>query len=974
MTRIFLSHSSSNNAEAVALRDWLEGEGWNDQIFLDLDPKRGIAAGERWERALNEAANRCEAVLFLVSKVWLASRWCHKEFNLAHRLNKRLFGVLIEDLTVEELPADLAGTWQVVRLASGRDHVMLRAVLPITQDEVHVTFSAEGLARLKRGLEEAGLDPKYFAWPPASDPKRPPYRGLLPLEAEDAGIFFGREGSIVEMLDRLRGLRAGVPPRLLVILGASGSGKSSFLRAGLLPRLARDERRFLPLPIIRPQHAAISGETGLVSALEGAFAAAGMPKSRAELRKAVDGGASQLKLLLQALAAKATPPPLENDDKPESPALILSVDQAEELFLGEAQDEARHLLALMRDLLEHDEPAVMAVFTIRTDNYEPLQVAREFDGLHQEMLNLPPVNRGSYGDVIKGPARRLEGTKRALSIEDSLVDQLLADIEGGGAKDALPLLAFTLERLYLEYGATGALKLVHYNELGRVKGSIEAAVERAFKAADADPAIPRSRQARMNLLRRGLIPWLVGIDPETGVSRRRVARLSEIPSEARPLIDCLVEQRLLATDVTLSGEAIIEPAHETLLRQWSLLQGWLAEDAGLLGVLEGVKRGSRDWAANAEDPGWLNHSAARLEAAERLDQRPDIAALLEPTDRRYLAACRARESAAGAQRRRILAAVGVLCVLAIAGLAYAGWSNLTLIKTRAEVVAELIWPKTLAAAALQALQPKAVFKECAGCPEMVVMPAGNFMMGAPDDEARGHDVDKRSDTSNPANKTFADERPRHEVAIARPFAVARYEVTFEEWNTCVLLGGCPSQDSDEGWGRGRQPVIHVTWEQAKLYTKWLAKRTGKPYRLLSEAEWEYVARAGSDTAFAGAGQIEKGMANCDGCGSQWDNKRAAPVGQFPPNAFGLHDVHGNVWEWVEDCYQSSYDAAPVDGTAVIASGCVNHVLRGGSFYNWPINLRSAARNWLRPDFSRDSQKAEAPARSVGFRVARTFSQ
>jgi formylglycine-generating enzyme required for sulfatase activity len=440
------------------------------------------------------------------------------------------------------------------------------------------------------------------------------------------------------------------------------------------------------------------------------------------------------------------------------------------------------------------------------------------------------------------------------------------------------------------------------------------------------------------------------------------------------LIQCLVDQRLLATDVTQSGEAVVEPAHETLLRQWGLLQGWLAEDAGLLGILEGIKRGSRDWAANKEDPGWLSHSDTRLQAVERLYQRPDIAARLEPTDRRYLAACRARESAAGAHRRRIVALVGTLCALAIAGLGYAGWSNFALLKTYADVGAEFVWPKTLSATALQALQPKAVFKECAGCPEMVVVPAGKFVMGAPEDEARGHDPNNRSDTSNPANKTFADELPRHEVTIARPFAVARYEVTFEEWNTCVLLRGCPSQDSDEGWGRGRQPVIHVTWEQAKLYTKWLAKRTGKPYRLLSEAEWEYAARAGSDTSFAGASQIDKGTAKCDGCGSQWDNKRAAPVGQFPANAFGLHDVHGNVWEWVEDCYQSSYDTAPADGTAVIVSGCVNHVLRGGSFYNWPINLRSAARNWLRPDFSRDLQKAEAPPRSVGFRVARTFSQ
>jgi hypothetical protein len=243
----FLSHSSANNAEAAALRDWLESEGWKDEIFLDLDPKRGIAAGERWERKLNEAANRCEVVLFLVSKAWIASVWCRRELGLAHHLNKQLFGVLIEDLSVAEVPKDITADWQLVRLATGRDHVVLRTVLPVTHEEVHVTFSEEGLQRLKHGLEQAGLDPKHFAWPPANDPTRPPYRGLRPLEAEDTGIFFGRDAPVIEVLDRLRGLRGVVPPRLLVILGASGAGKSSFLRAGLLPRLKRDDRHYLPL-------------------------------------------------------------------------------------------------------------------------------------------------------------------------------------------------------------------------------------------------------------------------------------------------------------------------------------------------------------------------------------------------------------------------------------------------------------------------------------------------------------------------------------------------------------------------------------------------------------------------------------------------------------------------------------------------------------------------------------------------------
>jgi len=169
MSRIFISHSSKNNAEAKALADWLATQGFDD-LFLDLDPERGIAAGERWERALNRAAQRCEAVLFLVSKAWLASDWCLKEFNLAHRLNKRLFGVLIEDLPIASLPATLTGTWQLIPLVSGRDHIMLRVVLPTTHDEMHVTFPQEGLTRLKIGLERAGLDPKFFAWPPENDP------------------------------------------------------------------------------------------------------------------------------------------------------------------------------------------------------------------------------------------------------------------------------------------------------------------------------------------------------------------------------------------------------------------------------------------------------------------------------------------------------------------------------------------------------------------------------------------------------------------------------------------------------------------------------------------------------------------------------------------------------------------------------------------------------------------------------------
>jgi hypothetical protein len=293
MSRIFLSHSAKDNFEVIAMRDWLASEGWDD-VFLDLDPERGIAAGERWERALHQAANRCQAVVFLVSGNWLASGWCLKEYQLARGLNKKLFAALIDQAkTIEQLPDELKGVWQIADLVHGQDLRLFPTKAVGSYEERHIGYSQAGLARLKRGLIKAGLDARFFAWPPESEPDRPPYRGLKPLEAADAGVYFGRDAPIVEAIDRLRGLRAGAPPRLFVILGASGAGKSSFLRAGLLPRLARDDTQFIALPVVRPERATLSGETGFVNALAEIIP----DHARAELRAAVENGAAKLRPL-----------------------------------------------------------------------------------------------------------------------------------------------------------------------------------------------------------------------------------------------------------------------------------------------------------------------------------------------------------------------------------------------------------------------------------------------------------------------------------------------------------------------------------------------------------------------------------------------------------------------------------------------------------------------------------------------------
>ena len=253
-----------------------------------------------------------------------------------------------------------------------------------------------------------------------------------------------------------------------------------------------------------------------------------------------------------------------------------------------------------------------------------------------------------------------------------------------------------------------------------------------------------------------------------------------------------------------------------------------------------------------------------------------------------------------------------------------------------------------------AMRPGKVFRDCEECPEMVVVPAGSFTMGSPASE---------EDRDN-------DEGPQHRVTIRAPFAVGKYEVTFSEWDACVAAGGCGHRADDRSWGRGRRPVINVSWEDARSYVLWLSRKTGKRYRLLSEAEWEYAARAGTTRPFHTGSTISTDRANYNGSFSYgagdkgtW-RKESVPVGSFPANGFGLHDMHGNVWEWVEDCWNDNYAGAPSNGTAWTAGGdCGKRVLRGGSWYNKPRILRSAIRSGTPPGTATTSSGFVYPGRS-----------
>jgi formylglycine-generating enzyme required for sulfatase activity len=253
------------------------------------------------------------------------------------------------------------------------------------------------------------------------------------------------------------------------------------------------------------------------------------------------------------------------------------------------------------------------------------------------------------------------------------------------------------------------------------------------------------------------------------------------------------------------------------------------------------------------------------------------------------------------------------------------------------------------------LKPKDTFRDCPDCPEMVVVPAGSYMMGSPASEG------DRSE----------NEGPQRNVAIAKPFAVGKFELTFAEWDACVAAGGCKHKPGDQGWGRGKRPVINVRWDDiTREFVPWLSKKTGKTYRLLTEAEWEYAARAGTTTPFSTGKTITTDQANFNGNytygGSSKGEYRqeTVDVGSFQANAFGLHDMHGNVWEWVEDCYKEIYAGAPSDGSAVTSGDCSSRVLRGGSWGNIPGYLRSAFRSRYHPGYRLNLN---------GFRLARTLA-
>jgi formylglycine-generating enzyme required for sulfatase activity len=413
----------------------------------------------------------------------------------------------------------------------------------------------------------------------------------------------------------------------------------------------------------------------------------------------------------------------------------------------------------------------------------------------------------------------------------------------------------------------------------------------------------------------------------------------------------------------------------------------VCEHKDALKLRDDVLKEAKEWADRGEQPSDLVRRGERLRLAEQTATSPIFNSALAPASN-YLAVCRREEDATARAAGRRRAAIYTLMVGVIVALTGVIFKEQLLQRwdwyIRAPIVyAREVWHYVKSDAEEAALKTGDMFRDCAEtsdvCQDMVVIPAGSFVMGSPDGETPvvGLEGKPKLGSVAPAEKgRQGDEGPQHEVSIAR-FAVAKFDVTWEAWDRCVALGGCSKVPTDQGFGRGKSPLINVTWDEAKVYIDWLSRLTGKSYRLLTEAEWEYAARAGTQTIYYfgdAAGEIctfanvadQSFKRRYAGEIADCDDRFAAtsPTGSFPPNRFGLYDMAGNVFQWVQDCYVDSYADAPSDGSAVRdKEGCFR-VLRGGSWIYRPVDARAAGRFGVIPGARNDS---------FGFRVARSLS-
>ena len=616
MATFFISHSTEDKAAAVAVQEKLSAAGFG-ALFLDSDPRDGIPAGSRWERQLYSELRRADGVIFLGTPASVGSRWCFAELALARAVGKPIFPIVLK---------------------SGGEH-------PLLGDTQWIDFAREGdraFERLWNALAGRGFDARdAFAY----DPKRSPYPGLGTFEAADAAVFFGRDDEARRLVGRLQPTLERGTGRFVALIGPSGSGKSSLVRAGLIPRLRRDRERWVVVPAFTPGERPTSA---LAQALSAALGESGRVEDWRDLERRIRDDPSELVELVHDLAAAGTG---------QRRSVLLVVDQAEELTRV-GREERAAFIALLTAGIEGSR-RLWVVATLRSEFLDALLQDPAMVKLIGEPDVLGPLDSARIPEVVEGPAGRA-----GIDFDPGLVGRIAADTRGG---DALPLLAYTLQQLYERAGPERRITQADYEAIGGVPGAVTS----------------RADQISEELGRRGkgtlVVPTLLrfaAVDA-AGSSAGRMVRRASLSEDEDEVVQAFVEARLLRSGEA-GGEPVVQVAHDALLRVWRPLSESIAASAERLRLRSDLERQAQEWRSAKRSDSYLlrGERLAKARATLEAGPAPPGTALGDPEREFYDASVALEDSdQSRARRRDRRTRIGLVAALVLisVGAAVAAW-------------------------------------------------------------------------------------------------------------------------------------------------------------------------------------------------------------------------------------------------------------------------------------------------------------
>ena len=531
MAAIFISHSSLDGQQADEIKAWLAQDGY-EQVFLDFDKDSGLRAGEQWERQLYEEIQRSHAVLLVLTPNWLDSKWCFAEFTQARALGKTLFPLVLTPLGDRRVAPEIQG-------------IDLK------------DWNADGEAYLRKRIKEVVAELAHgFKW----DQSRSPYPGIYAFDQQDAAIYFGRDKEVREILEKLQARRIQGGKRFVLILGNSGSGKSSLLKAGILAQLERAPQDWLILPVFRPEHDPVANLAKSFATVSGA-PAAWRDWEQKLLRPDVKASLQQMADDLRVGASAGA-------------TIIVPIDQFEETFTVAEPAKREAFLNLLNAAANGaNNLPYLVVGTARSDVFKDL-LKQNSVSLPVEDYPLPPLPIALLAKIVEGPAG-----VAAILVEQGLTARIVTDIESTAA---LPLLAFALRELYDQNRQKHRLTIADYEALGDPTSKLNPIENVVRRKAEDVLKLAAPSDGELAGLKQAFIPHLVRIRDD-GTFVRRPSPVQELPPEALRLIDAFVEARLLTrrkeNDVS---DTLVEVSHEALFKAWPLLESWLNSERDFL--------------------------------------------------------------------------------------------------------------------------------------------------------------------------------------------------------------------------------------------------------------------------------------------------------------------------------------------------------------------------------------------------------